>query len=146
MSNDRSFNIRSSGESESMSSSIAIEAQRIVKDAASPIPAGETIKGQLRRAARALGYQDGDWRVRAAWYGEASTWSAASFEQLRARYGLWRERQAARADAKGQKLAAVYTALATRLEATDGEFHRNDINALLALARRLGSDDPGKVK
>lgn len=124
-----------------MSHAIAIEAQRIVKDAARPIPAGETIKGQLRRAARALGYGDGSWRIRTAWYGEAASWSAAAFEELRFRHRLWSERNAARAEAQDQKLAAVFSALADRLEATDGEFHRNDIDALLALARRARAED-----
>lgn len=123
-----------------MSSAIAAEAQRIVRDAAEPVPAGETIKGQMRRAARALGYADGHWRIRAAWNGEAAPWSAAAFEELRDRYRLWRERQAKRAETEEQKLAAVYAALAERLENQDAEFHRNDIDALLALARRARPD------
>lgn len=124
-----------------MSSFIACEAQRIVKDAASPIPAGETIQMQLRRAARALGYRDGDWRIRAAWYGEASTWSAASFEQLRDRHRLWRQRQAARSQSEKIKLAALLSALAERLQATDAEFHRDNIAALLDTTREIGDLD-----
>lgn len=135
-----SFHKRSLSEGQ-MGSSIALEAQRIVRDAASPIPAGETVKGQLRRAARALGYSAGDWRMRSAWYGEASTWSAAAFEQLRDRHRLWRRRQAARSQSEADKLAFLIATLAERLQATDAEFHRDNIAALVQDARRLGDLD-----
>lgn len=133
------------GDSE-MGRSIAIEAQRMVREAAEPVPAGETIKGQLRRAARALRYADGDWRIRAAWYGEAQSWSAAAFEELRARYGSWRERQEAKAQAERLTLAARYAAIAERLRGQDENFHRQDIDALVAMARRIGGENDGEVK
>jgi hypothetical protein len=101
----------------SMSSSIAMEAQQIVRSAATPVPPGETIKGQLRRAARALGYRDGDWRVRAAWYGEAASWSASAFEELRERHRSWNQKQARLADLEQKTLAATLAAFASQLEA-----------------------------
>jgi len=110
----------------------------MVREAAQPIPAGETVKGQLRRAARALGYGDGDWHITYAWYGRAGSWSATAFEELRSRYSVWKARQSANADAEKQKLAVLYLAMADRLEANDAEFHRDDVAALLAMARRLG--------
>lgn len=129
---------------ESMSHSIAFEAQKIVRDAASPVPPGETVKGQMRRAASALGFPGGHWRVRAAWNGEAGCWSAKAFEDLRERYAAWDRKQRALADAKKRNAAAVFAALAGRLEATeDADFHRNEIAALCDLARRLGDSDAG---
>lgn len=136
MRDNQSF--RKSSREESMSTIVATEAQRMVRDAARPIPAGESIKGQLRRAARALGYRDGDWRVRAAWYGEADSWSASAFEELRRRHAAWRERNAASAQAKLDSAAQWYAALAERLEASDGEFHRETITRLLDAARQMG--------
>lgn len=115
----------------------------MVRDAAQPIPAGETVKGQLRRAARALGYREGGWRIRAAWYGEAAPWSAAALEELRDRYRLWNERQAKGAQSEAQKLATIYAALAERLEHTDAEFFRGDIASILDQARRLGRQNNG---
>lgn len=142
MSDSQSFRVRS--REGSVSSSIAAEAQRIVRDAAQPVPPGHTVKGQLRRAARALGYCDGDWRIRAAWYGEADSWSARAFEDLRARYAIWRARQSARAESESEKAAAVFAALARRLEATDAEFHWDDIAALFDLVRALRAQTNGK--
>lgn len=129
-----------------VSSSLAIEAKRIVRHAAEPVPAGETVKGQLRRACRALGYPDSDWRISDAWYGRAGSWSAAAFEQLRSRYSVWRERQAKGAEAEMATLRSLYVAMAGRLEANDEGFHREDIVALLDMARRLGGPDDGAVK
>lgn len=136
---------KSSGSRE-VSMSIAFEARRIVRNAAEPVPPGSTVKAQMRSAAIALGYPVGSWRIRAAWNGEASSWSAEAFELLRNRHRLWRSKQEARADAEGRKLSEIYTALAGRLGAKDAEFHRNDIDALLALVRRIGARDEGPLK
>lgn len=124
-----------------MRSAIAREAQKIVKHAATPIPPGENIKGQLRRSCSNLGYPDGHWRIRAAWKGEADSWSAEALELLRHRYDLWRAKRASVRKSEEEKLAALYAAVAERLEATDPRFHRNDIVALLDQARALiGAD------
>jgi len=129
-----------------MGRSIALEAQRMVQEAAEPIVPGEVVKAQMRRAARALKYPDGDWRIRAAWYCEAGCWSAAAFEELRERYGAWRERQRQKALNEARVAAAVYDALADQLRGKDEEFHSADVAALVSLARRLRGQDDGEVK
>lgn len=126
-----------------MRAEIALEAREIVRHAASPIPAGENVKGQMRRACRALGYPDDSWRILSAWKGEAAAWSAEALELLRHRYHLWQAKQERRANSETQKLAAIYAALAERLGQTDEDFHREDIAALLSTARRLSQQDDG---
>lgn len=121
-----------------VSSTIAVEAQEIVRAAAMPIPAGETIKGQLRRAARALGYRDGDWRIKAAWYSEAGSWSAEAFEELRVRHREWREKQTRLADLEQKTLAATLAAFASQLEAgQDAGFSSAQADGLRRLADQL---------
>lgn len=109
----------------------------VVREAAMPVTAGETIKAQMNRAWASLG-RPKFWRVRAAWNGEAGCWSARACREFESRYEAFKAKGKRAADGEARKLAAVYTALATRLEATDAEFHRSDIAALLDLARRLG--------
>jgi hypothetical protein len=74
---------------------LACELRRLVREAAQPVAAGESIKGQIRRAWIALGRPD-FWRVRAAWHGEAGKWTASAVEDFRARA----ERRQVRAPAK----------------------------------------------
>jgi hypothetical protein len=126
-----------------VSSSIAEEARDIVWEAAKPVPPGATVKRQMRQAARALGYSDGHWRIRAAWNGEADSWSAKALEELRGKYRDWADRQARRATDDKRRLAALYAALAVKLEATDPHFHRTDIASLVDMARHLGGLDDG---
>lgn len=137
MSPDSAFHKRSVLREGSMRSAIAREAQKIVKDAARPIPPGENIKGQLRRACANLGYPQGHWRVLAAWKGEAAAWSAEALDELRARSEAWGRRKASLADAEAEKLAALYMSISRRLESNDVRFHRNDIAALVDQARIL---------
>jgi hypothetical protein len=85
-----------------MSQAIAMEAQGIVHDAARPVAAGDTVKAQMRNAWVALG-RPPMWRVRAAWYGDAGSWSAEAFEDLRMRYRVWRDRQ----EAIGRERASI---------------------------------------
>ena len=111
MSPKQLFHFRSySNQDQAVSVSIAFEAQEMARNAAQPIPAGETIKGQLRRSARALGYANGDWRIRAAWYGHAASWSAQALEDLRARYRSWDERQGRLADEAERTRATLQSA------------------------------------
>ena len=138
MSVESSFRKSSVQREGDMSTSLALEAQRIVRDAAQPIPPGETIKGQLRRAARALGYGDSSWRIRSAWYGEASSWSATAFEQLRSRHAAWRERQSKSAQAEMDNFKLVYRTLAERLEGTDAEYHSETIAHLRNVLSKIG--------
>ena len=129
-----------------MGQGIASYAQRMVQDAAAPVSPGEKIKAQINRACVALGYPIGHWRVRAAWNNEAECWSARALKELEGRYQAWKQRQKKLADAEAIKAAALYAAIASTLENTDEEFHRQDIAALLDLARRLGSNADGQVK
>jgi hypothetical protein len=110
----------------------------MVRDAAQPSP-GDTVKSQRRRAARALGYGDGSWRIRSAWYGEAASWSATAFEELRRKYAAWKERQSKSAEAELAKYGALNAALAERLEAMDPDFYRTEIARLRNLVERLGN-------
>ena len=127
-----------------MGSTIAYEAQRIVREAAEPVPAGETIKGQLRRACRALGYPDGDWRIKSAWYGEADPWSAKAFEELRARYSAWKARQEAKAAVDAKTAAVLFASIADRLgDDGDARLDREMVDRLRQLASRLGGRSDG---
>ena len=125
-----------SREDESVST-IAVEAQTIVLKAAGDV-AGLTIKGQLRRAARALGYPDGSWRIRAAWYLEAEPWSAKALEDLRARFRAWEARQAALAAAADETHAALLRAGAMALESGSNEaVVRSEAQRMRSHAQRL---------
>ena len=120
-----------------MSRALALEAQTIVRGAAEPIAPGETVKAQMRRAWTALG-RPPMWRLRAAWYGEAGSWSAAAFEDLRGRYRAWCEKQEregrARTSIEIERLAGLRSFLA----ATDPDFHRDTIARLDEVLRDLG--------
>lgn len=78
-----------------MSSAIALEAQQLVREAAGNT-SGLTIKGQIRQAARNLGYPSDSWRVREAWYAGAGCWSAQAIRDLQQKAMAWRTREAAR--------------------------------------------------
>ena len=130
-----------------MSASIAFEARRYVKDAAGPIHAGESIKAQLRRSAANLAPVP-HWRVRAAWYGEAGSWSAAAMDDLRARWRAWKAKQEATQEAKlhveTTLLRAQVAALKEKLMASDPEFYCAEIDRLewqLRVARDEGSTE-----
>ena len=139
MSNLSSFQLRSRGVD--MSASIASEAQRIARDAATPISAGDTIKAQLRRAWVNLG-RPAYWRVRAAWYGESGCWSAAAFEDFRARYRAWRERQEEKGRTEAATLFRLLLERRDALAAIDSEFHRDEIERLSRALRAMGGN-PG---
>jgi hypothetical protein len=68
---------------------VGAEARRIVHQAAGDA-SGLTIKGQIRQAARHLGYAADSWRVRDAWYGRAGSWNAAALRDLQGRFSRWR--------------------------------------------------------
>jgi hypothetical protein len=136
MRNFESFNKRSRGVS--MSTSLALEAEQLVKDAAAPCKPGEKIKAQLNRACERLGYHSDRWRVRAAWYREAGCWSASALEELRSRAAAWKERRDSLTQAKLDKYGAIDAALADRLETLDPDFYRAEIARLRDAVRRLG--------
>jgi hypothetical protein len=140
MSAGSSFNIRSSVEQEAMSA-IALEARGIVRAASEPVAPGETVMAQMNRAARNLGFAAGDWRVKAAWYGEAGCWGAAAFRDLQDRFEKWTARNERRASGRASAAAASLAALRQSLAATDPDFHREHILALDAALAGMGVDD-----
>lgn len=119
-----------------MSASIAREAKGIVRCAAAPVSPGEGIKAQMTRAWKELG-RPAWWRLRAAWYGEAGSWSAVAMDDLRERERR-RSQRIASASASAVKLAEQYLTAAARLESIDAEFYSENIEGLRALARTLG--------
>lgn len=121
-----------------MTTVIAIEAQRIVREAANPVRAGATVKEQMNAAARALGYPAGHWRIRAAWNGEADSWSAKAFQELKDKYDGMVAKQRRSINFNKQRLAALYVELARKLDDADPCFHRSDIDRLIDTARALG--------
>ncbi len=99
-----------------MSNAIAAEAQSIVREAAGR-SSGLIVKGQIRQAARNLGYAADSWRIREAWYGRAGSWSAQAIRDLQGRFITWREREAARAAADQATRAARDLALLENVRA-----------------------------
>lgn len=143
MSDRSSFNIRSSVEPDAMSA-IAAEAEFMVKNAAAPLVAGETVKAQMNRAARNLRYVPGDWRVKAAWYREAGCWGAATFRDLQERYTKWRERQEARANARSSDATAALRALYFRYAETNPELFREQMDAIEHVLQHSGDPIVGR--
>lgn len=120
-----------SRQGDEMSSSIAIEAQTIVRHAAGTT-AGLTVKGQIRQAAVNLGYPAGSWRIREAWYAGAGCWSAQAIRDLQDRYLKWREREAARTAAAQATRAALDLEILEKTRAA----HRAE---LVLVERRIAS-------
>lgn len=115
---------------------ISSEMREIVRDAAAPVKAGETVKGQQRRAWENLG-RPPYWRVRKAWFGHAGNWVAAAVEDFRTRHHELQEKRARREAAEraaGRVEAADYAARLDRLRMAltnaDEDFYRAEINAL----------------
>jgi hypothetical protein len=119
-----------------MSASIATEARRLVMSAAEPVSAGETVKAQMRRAWERLG-RPSWWRIRAAWYGEASCWSAAALEDLRNRADHWSTKQRERGRAEAQNLAAVLSRFLEADAPAAPNLAREDLDQARDLVRRL---------
>jgi hypothetical protein len=137
------FHICSPQESEAMSD-IAYDAQCMVRDAADA-SGGAKIKAQMNSAARNLGYAPGDWRIKAAWYGEAGAWGAAMFRDLENRYAAWKNRRNHREElARGNANKAASELLAVRdrlLAAGDEDFHREQLVAIDAALAAMGFGD-----
>ncbi|WP_143217281.1 hypothetical protein [Acetobacter sp. DsW_063] len=80
----------------STAETIAIEMQAIVKDAASPFIAGDTVGRQIDRAARVLGITAG--QAKRFWYLEVKQVLAVEADRLRSWHTEWKSRQAAQLD------------------------------------------------
>ena len=94
-----------SRQGDDMSETIAMEAQEIVRRAAGNA-SGMIVKGQIRQAARNLGYTADSWRIREAWYGRAGNWSAQAIREIQHRFIQWRDREASRTAADQAARAA----------------------------------------
>lgn len=92
--------------------SIASEMRHVVYLAAEPVRPGDTVKAQQRRAWETL-QRPAWWRLRAAWYGEAESWSARAVEDMRKRDLARREREGRARDA-AERLSAIYADIAGR--------------------------------
>jgi hypothetical protein len=91
-----------------VSQSIAAEMQEYVFEAAEPVAPGKGVYAQMRDAAWALGFKDLHWRVKAAWYGEADSWSAKAVEAFRWRYQKMKRDRAKAEEAKQAKEQADF--------------------------------------
>ena len=132
-----SFNLCS--EQETMSA-LALEMQDIVRNAAMPVRPGDTIKGQMNRAWRAL-QTPPFWRIKAAWYGEAGCWDGAAIEDMRARDARRRREKERLAREEAALASARVSSLRARLLTTDPEFHEADVPALDQALRAIGRVD-----
>lgn len=129
-----SFLLRSPGQ---VAKAVAEEARSIVMMAAEPIPAGDTVKAQMRRAWERLG-RPAWWRIRAAWYGEAGCWSATAIEEFRQRANRWQSRQEAGAREEAHALATVLNRFLEGDADTHPHLAGEDLAAARDLVRRLG--------
>ena len=109
---------------------IAAEMRCLVREAAQPVAAGESIKGQVRRAWVTLGRPD-FWRVRAAWHGEAGKWLASAVEDFRDRA---RRLEASKARADAETDAASLSRAAAALERRGDAAGGKDAETLRRLA------------
>ncbi|WP_215754229.1 hypothetical protein [Acetobacter sp. P5B1] len=75
---------------------VALEMQAIIRDAASPFEAGDTVGRQIDRAARRLGIPVG--KCKRIWYGEYKTVLAWEADQLRAWHEDWQSQQVRKMD------------------------------------------------
>ncbi len=125
-----------SRQGDDMSNAIAAEAREIVRRAAGDA-GGLIVKGQIRQAARNLGYPADSWRIREAWYGRAGSWSAQAIRDLQDRFLAWRERDAGRQRARDAADRAL-------LEQTRARYLADlaAIEARLAVMPDPGSADP----
>jgi hypothetical protein len=119
---------------------VAEEMRRLVTAAAKPVSPGESIQAQMNKAHRHLG-RPSFWRVRAAWYGEAGTWSAAAIEEFRERYRSFRARQESAGKAEAARLVAELIRTVEALRAVDEDFHSDTIAALQRAIHEAGVSD-----
>lgn len=124
-----------------MSNRIADDLQSCVRIPATPILPGETVAAQMRRSWERLGRPKW-WRLKAAWYGEAGSFSAVAAQDLQQRFVAWR-------DAESRRVASAAATEHARQAATDRdllrrlrdqhatELHR--LNARLALLEEIPS-------
>lgn len=101
------------------------EAMRLVKLAAEPRPAGDSVKEAIRRAARNLGWEYS--RTEDFWYGEVRRVDSCEMDALRA---IEQQRDHAEADRERKRHLSQLAALRAKLQFNDADFHAEDIAAL----------------
>lgn len=126
MSDKISFHI-CSRQADHMNTAIATEARDIVWAAAEPVRPGELVKTQMRRSWENLG-RPAWWRLKAAWYGEAGSFSAAAIADLQNRYTTWKASEARRA----QQAAATRELIRNNGRRAAVENARAEIDNILA--------------
>ena len=90
----------------SNSSTLMNEMQTIVRQAAEPYRAGESIKAQINRAADALGLSTR--RTRSFWYADAAAVLAEEADRLRAWHARWVASEVTRLRARAAELEAEW--------------------------------------
>ena len=78
-----------------MTTTVRDQLQSYVRMPALPIMPGETVAAQMRKSWERLGRPKW-WRLKAAWYGEAGSFSAAAAQDIQNRFLAWREAEAKR--------------------------------------------------
>lgn len=111
-----------------------LEAMRLLKLAAEPRPAGDSVKGAIRRAAGIVRIKES--RAEDIWYGEVHLVSSREMDALRA----FERRQSLRSlEVRYRVHIEQAAALRARLQSRDAEFHRLDIEAITFLIDELQS-------
>ena len=115
---------------------LAGEMSVLVKFAAEPVCAGESIKAQMTRAWNALG-RPPFWRVRDAWWGYAECWVGKAVDDFRMRGAALEAKKADAKDRKFQEFTSEVAIMGARihrlrkaLSSTDTQFYRKEIDAL----------------
>jgi hypothetical protein len=110
------------------------EAMRLVKLAAEPRPAGDSVKGAIRRASHILNWSES--RTADYWYGEVRRIEAREMDALRA---IERRQNLRFLESNYRKHIEQLSALRARLESRDRDFHAPDIAAITFLLDELRS-------
>lgn len=127
----RSARAEKLSESSDKSSEIS-DAMRLVRVAAEPRPAGDSIKLAVQRAALALRWSES--RTRDVWYGEVRRIDAGEMDALRS---IERRHKLRQLDNDFSRHVGQLAALRARLQTRDAEFHRADIDAITFLLEEL---------
>lgn len=101
------------------------DAMRIVRLAASPRPAGDTVKAAIDRAAKHFGWAYE--RTRHLWHGDARRVEVSEMDQLRQ---FEQERDKAAVHAEMRRHLQRLHALRASLQFNDPDFHAADIEAI----------------
>lgn len=112
-------------------SAIALEMQSGLRRLAEPIPAGDSVKQQIVRAARAAGL--GYWRASDIWYGKARRIDAHELEAVR----VARLRKTEEKNHELSAIAADFEALAERIALLAAGVDRSEADRARVLAGRI---------